>query len=113
MKELIEKVAKAMPKATFEEQIGAIASEAQEAGFWDFISKEAVRLAPQEKTAGTVKKVGEATVRFDKMTMGDVVNYLASQYGGTPAEEDKTASEKKTARQRFDDMVKAALARPT
>ncbi len=115
MKDLIEKVAAELPDASPEERLEAIAAIAMDLGFHEELAKAAGFKVETEKTAAVHKKIADRDVRFDKMTIQDLTGYLTEQYG-RPAEVDedeKTASAKSPAREKFASLLKAALARPT
>lgn len=115
MKDLIEKVAAEMPEASAEEKLAAIAGRAMDLGFEAELQKVSGLVPATEKTAAVTKKIAGKDVRFDKMTFGDVANFLTEQYG-RPAEsyeDEKTASAKSPARTKFASLLKEALVRPT
>lgn len=123
-KEILSKIAEALPEATPEEKLAALAELSMEAGFNDFIGKLAAGAGcakamkamkkkgeEQEKTASVVKEIDGRKVRFDKLTAEDIVSHLAEQWGRPEDLEKQAAARPATAK--FSAFLKEALARPT
>ena len=124
-KDILAKVAEALPDATPEEKMAALAELSMEAGFNDFINKLAAGAGcpkakgmmkkkaekPQEKTASVVKEIDGRKVRFDKLTAEDIVAHLAEQWGRPEDLEKQAAAHPATAK--FAALLSEELSRPT
>lgn len=112
LKKLVEEVAKL--EVSDEEKVATLTDAAMSMGFEATLDAELSKVAGTTKTASTVKTVAGSEVRFDKMTVEDLIGHLSAQYGRP---EQKEAAEKtagtKTAREKFAGLLKAELARPT
>lgn len=96
---------------TAEERFAAIAEAATSAGFDDAIAEAAVKAGyGAEKTASSVKEVDGRKVLFSKLSVEDLINHLASEYG-RPEQIEKAAAEK-PATAKFASLLSEALARP-
>lgn len=121
---IFAKVAEALPDATPEERLDAVAELSLEAGFNDFIEKLAAgagcpkamakmkkKAEEQEKTASVVKEIDGRKVRFDKLTAEDIVTHLAEQFG-RPEDLEKQAAER-PATAKFALLLSEEFNRPT
>lgn len=123
-KDILAKVAEALPDATPKEKRAALAELSMEAGFNDFINKLAAgagcpkakgmmkkKAEGQEKTASVIKEIDGRKVRFDKLTAEDIVAHLAEQWGRPEDLEKQAAARPVTAK--FAAFLAEELARPT
>lgn len=81
MKNLLEKIAAAMPQATQEEKLEAVAAIAANMGFEDVVRKEA-----EARGLGVTKTASEEgspvrKVKFNKLSIDDLVHHLSDEFG--------------------------------